>query len=72
MLSLNDDILSQLEYVSKKAKTSQSSIVSTALTIYFLMFNYAPKQANQLNEMIPEGQLEWKEIAKALKDTRNS
>ena len=66
LFSLNPDIVNQLEKVSKETKQSQSSIVTTALTVYFMMFAYAPKQTKTLNETIPEGQVEWAPINKAL------
>ena len=67
LISLNPDVVAHLERVAKETKATQSSIVSTALTVYFMMFNYAPTQAKALNTMIPEGQIEWAEINKALK-----
>jgi len=70
LISLNPDVVNHLERVAKETKATQSSIVATALTVYFMMFNYAPRQAKALNDMIPEGQIEWDEINKALNSVR--
>lgn len=58
LVSLSDTMAKRLEQTAKEQKTTQSRIIETALVVYTMMNIGAPLQAQKLQEMIPNNQID--------------
>lgn len=71
LISMSELMASRLESLAKEQGTTQSRIIETALTLYTMIQIGAPLQAQKLQEMIPNNQIDIFQELERIKDSKN-